>query len=53
MSKIVRLIITYCYNRHKKRLGPEDITLEWRPLYNIIDKTLFPKARQRALISES
>ncbi|KAI9261229.1 hypothetical protein EDC94DRAFT_122877 [Helicostylum pulchrum] len=39
--------------RHRKRLGPEDLELEWRPLYDIIEKTLFPKARQRALISES
>lgn len=40
-------------SRHRKRLGPEDLELEWRPLYEIIEKTLFPKARQRALISES
>ncbi|KAG2196811.1 hypothetical protein INT47_002738 [Mucor saturninus] len=39
--------------RHNKRLGPEDLQLQWRPLFEIIDKTLFPKARQRALISES
>ncbi|KAI7908029.1 uncharacterized protein BX663DRAFT_425475 [Cokeromyces recurvatus] len=39
--------------RHKKRLGPEDLQLEWRPLYELIERILFPKSRQRTLMSES
>ena len=39
--------------RHKKRLDPEDLELEWRPLYNMIEKALYPKNRQRAMVSES
>ncbi|CEP09555.1 hypothetical protein [Parasitella parasitica] len=39
--------------RHKKRLDPEDLELEWRPLYKLIERTLFPKNRQRTMLSES
>lgn len=46
-STCVRLI------KHNKKLEPTDLELPWRPLYELIDKALFPKTRQRALISES
>ncbi|KAF9423952.1 hypothetical protein BGZ94_008121 [Podila epigama] len=46
---------TYCRRLIKKKaqIGPDDLTLPWRPLYNLLEKILFPKNRQRALLSES
>ncbi|KAG0355172.1 hypothetical protein BGZ54_001264, partial [Gamsiella multidivaricata] len=37
----------------KDLIGPKDLTLPWRPLYDILERTLFPKSRQRSLLSES
>ncbi|KAL9538165.1 hypothetical protein MBANPS3_011145 [Mucor bainieri] len=31
--------------KHKKRLDPQDLTLEWRPLYELIRRFLCPKKR--------
>ncbi|RUS15521.1 hypothetical protein BC937DRAFT_92354 [Endogone sp. FLAS-F59071] len=39
--------------KKKMKLGPEDLILPWGPLYLMIDRTFFPKSRQRTLISES
>ncbi|RUP16866.1 hypothetical protein BC936DRAFT_139498 [Jimgerdemannia flammicorona] len=39
--------------KKKKKLGPEDLILPWHPFYLMIDRTFFPKSRQRTLISES
>ncbi|OAD04967.1 hypothetical protein MUCCIDRAFT_139775 [Mucor lusitanicus CBS 277.49] len=37
--------------KHKKRLDPEDLTLEWRPLYELICRSLFPKKRNAFLMA--
>ncbi|CAG8507014.1 6948_t:CDS:10 [Ambispora gerdemannii] len=39
--------------KKKEKIGPEDLTLPWKPLFEIIDRTFFPKNRQKTLISES
>ncbi|KAI8099232.1 uncharacterized protein BX664DRAFT_272366 [Halteromyces radiatus] len=39
--------------RKKKKIGPEDLVLPWRPLYDMIERSVFPKARQKILISEA
>lgn len=41
------------YIRKKKKIGPEDLELPWRPLYEMIDKSVFVKSRQKTLISEA
>ncbi|CAG8478849.1 9710_t:CDS:10, partial [Acaulospora colombiana] len=50
-----KLIKTYYLSskRKKEKLGVEDLTLPWEPLFNIIHKTFFPKSRQKTLVSES
>ncbi|CAG8443048.1 10173_t:CDS:10 [Funneliformis mosseae] len=40
-------------NGKKEKIGPEDLTLPWEPLYDMIHKIYFPKGRQKTLISES
>ncbi|KAI8373532.1 hypothetical protein EDC96DRAFT_498664 [Choanephora cucurbitarum] len=39
--------------RNKKRIDIEDLQLDWRPLYELLDKTLFPKSRHQSLYIES
>ncbi|ORZ04733.1 hypothetical protein BCR42DRAFT_474389 [Absidia repens] len=39
--------------RKKKKLAPEDLVLPWRPLYDMIERSVFTKARQKTLISEA
>ncbi|CAG8540546.1 10707_t:CDS:10 [Dentiscutata heterogama] len=39
--------------KKKDKIGPEDLTLPWEPLYDIIHRTFFPKSRQKTLVSES
>ncbi|KAF9979719.1 hypothetical protein BGZ75_009303 [Mortierella antarctica] len=45
----------FCRRLIKKKdlIGPKDLTLPWRPIYDILERILFPKNRQRALLSES
>ncbi|KAF9978770.1 hypothetical protein BGZ73_000417 [Actinomortierella ambigua] len=45
----------YCQRliKKKKLIGPKDLTLPWRPLYELLERVLFTKNRQRALLSES
>ncbi|KAG0021330.1 hypothetical protein BGZ82_011351 [Podila clonocystis] len=54
-STMVEIWSMYCRRLIKKKglIGPKDITLPWRPIYDILERTLFPKNRQRALLSES
>ncbi|CAI2164709.1 4841_t:CDS:10 [Funneliformis geosporum] len=39
--------------KKKEKIGPEDLTLPWEPLYDMIYKIYFPKGRHKTLISES
>ncbi|KAI8327990.1 hypothetical protein BC941DRAFT_246334 [Chlamydoabsidia padenii] len=39
--------------RKKKKLGPSDLVLPWKPLYDLIERAVFTKARQKTLISEA
>ncbi|CAG8434329.1 1354_t:CDS:10 [Diversispora eburnea] len=39
--------------KKKTKIGPEDLTLPWEPLFDIIHRTFFPKSRQKTLVSES
>ncbi|CAG8466985.1 9745_t:CDS:10 [Ambispora leptoticha] len=39
--------------KKKEKIGPEDLTLPWKPLFEIIDRTFFAKNRQKTLISDS
>ncbi|ORE21913.1 hypothetical protein BCV71DRAFT_172816, partial [Rhizopus microsporus] len=52
---LIELWSTNCVRliRNKKKLEPEDLQLDWRPLYELIHETLFPKTREKTLISES
>ncbi|KAG0235309.1 hypothetical protein BGW42_005476 [Actinomortierella wolfii] len=45
----------YCQRliKKKKLIGPKDLTLPWRPLFDLLERVLFTKNRQRALLSES
>ncbi|KAF9586315.1 hypothetical protein BGW38_007062 [Lunasporangiospora selenospora] len=47
-SQICRRLI-----KKKQLLEAGDLTLPWKPLYDILERTLFPKSRQRVLLSES
>ena len=39
--------------RKSKYLGPEDLVLPWKPLYDAIDWYLFPNTRQKSLLADS
>ncbi|KAG9300251.1 hypothetical protein G9A89_011324 [Geosiphon pyriformis] len=39
--------------KKKDKIGPEDLVLPWKPLFDIIDRTFFPKNRKKIFISES
>ncbi|RGB33631.1 hypothetical protein C1646_815894 [Rhizophagus diaphanus] len=39
--------------KKKDKIGPEDLTLPWEPLFDMIYRIYFPKGRQKTLISES
>ncbi|KAI8578771.1 hypothetical protein K450DRAFT_245430 [Umbelopsis ramanniana AG] len=54
-SALVEIWANACVRliKKKKHLGPQDLSLPWRPLYEMIHKTFFPKSRQRTLVSES
>ncbi|KAG0312267.1 hypothetical protein BGZ99_009606 [Dissophora globulifera] len=54
-STMVEIWSQYCRRLIKKKdlIGPKDLALTWRPVYDILERTLFPKNRQRALLSES
>ncbi|KAF9396493.1 hypothetical protein CPC16_001175 [Podila verticillata] len=54
-STMVEVWSMYCRRLIKKKdlIGPKDLTLPWRPVYDILERILFPKNRQRALLSES
>ncbi|KAF9155612.1 hypothetical protein BG015_009167 [Linnemannia schmuckeri] len=54
-ATMVEFFALTCRRLVKKKdlIGREDLILPWRPLYDILERTLFPKNRQRALLSES
>ncbi|KAF9434968.1 hypothetical protein BGZ76_007123 [Entomortierella beljakovae] len=54
-ATMVEVWCQYCQRLIKKKelIGRKDLTLPWRPAYEVLEKTLFPKNRQRALLSES
>ncbi|CAG8548665.1 30916_t:CDS:10 [Gigaspora margarita] len=46
-------LLKYDQLEKKDKIGPEDLSLPWEPLYDIIHRTFFPKSRQKTLVSES
>ncbi|KAI9254007.1 hypothetical protein BY458DRAFT_521472 [Sporodiniella umbellata] len=52
---LIELWATTCIRliRNRDRLDSVDLQIEWRPIYELINETLFPKSRERTLISES
>lgn len=44
--------LIYAYNRKAHRLGPEDLTLPWKPLYEAIDRFIFGEFEARIYHSE-
>ncbi|KAI1320115.1 hypothetical protein EDD11_002087 [Mortierella claussenii] len=54
-TTMVEIWCQYCRRLIKKKdlIGPKDLELPWRPVYDLLERTLFPKNRQRALLSES
>ncbi|KAF9193043.1 hypothetical protein BGZ51_004276 [Haplosporangium sp. Z 767] len=54
-ATMVEVWAQYCRRLLKKKdlIDRNDLTLPWRPLYELLEKTLFAKTRQRALLSES
>ncbi|SNX83239.1 related to BLM10 - proteasome activator subunit [Melanopsichium pennsylvanicum] len=50
-TRCVELAANMCITliENKKKLDIKDLTLPWRPLYNILEKELFPKRRRTGL----
>ena len=54
-ARIVQLAASMCMSliEHKKYINIKDLVLPWKPLYNLLEKELFPKQRRTGLTNVS
>lgn len=50
-ARLVEIAATMCMTllESKKRIDISDMQLDWRPIYKILEKELFPKQRKTGL----
>ncbi|KAG0225196.1 hypothetical protein B0O80DRAFT_458867 [Mortierella sp. GBAus27b] len=53
-ATMIELWCQYCARLIKKKdlIGPKDLTLPWRPIYDLLERALFIKNRQKTPFSE-